>query len=217
LIAKRLNRQLGYCFPTDEELAERLEVSLRMIGRGMKALEDADLIERWTRVKRDKKREAIGRVRRIYLTLPNQANKQKPSERAKASGRLELKGQNQAGERPTVVQITPDRTTPDKEIRREKKRNGAVPEREDVPSLYRNDIAFLDTFDKTVMDMTDGKPIGAGEMERIVQQAFDQTTNSSKSFMPFHWNNLCDRRFNDPTAAEWFRQRAGQLIHRRPA
>lgn len=82
----------------------------------MNALNAAGLIERQTMVKRDHRGEAIGRLRRIHLTLPSQGG-----ERTEVNGQPEVNGQYQAGERTTVVRIYPDRTTPDKEIRREKK------------------------------------------------------------------------------------------------
>ncbi|MCX5579446.1 hypothetical protein [Kaistia terrae] len=63
--------------------------------------------------------------------------------------------------------------------------------------------------------MTDGRVIGAGEIGRIVQEAFDKTTGSSPLFMPFFWSDVCALRKND--TEEWFRRRAGQLIHRRAA
>lgn len=215
LLPGYVSREYGYAFPTDEQLAEIIKATPRTVGRGMNALDAAGLIERQTMVKRDEKGEAIGRLRRIYLTLPNQAGERTPSERAEVNGHPEVNGQNQAGERTTVVRIYPDRITPDKEIRREEKVSAYVPARENVPSPYRNDVEFLDTFDRIVMEMSDGKPIGAGEIERIVQGAFDRTTNSSDLFMPFHWRDVCALRSSD--TEHWFRRRAGQLIHRRAA
>lgn len=210
-----INREYGYAFPTNQDLARDIDCDQKTVKRGLADLENNELIERKTKLKRNDRGEVSGKVRRIYLTTPQviappfHPKGQSPKDQAEARGR------KRATEGPPVCPYIPDRTTLDKKIRREKKGISAVPVRKDVPSAYRNDTAFLDTFDETVMAMTDGQQIGAGEMERIVQQAFDQTTNSNDLFMPFHWNSLCDQRFNDPTAAGWFRQRTGQLIHRR--
>lgn len=215
LLPGYVSREYGYAFPTDEQLSETIKATPRTVGRGMNALHAAGLIERQTMVKRDEKGEAIGRLRRIFLTMPNQAGERTISERTEVNGQPDVNGQNRVGERTHVVRIYPDRTTPDKENRRERKVSSYVPAREDVPSPYRNDSDFLDAFDRIVMDLTDGKPIGAGETERIVQQAFDQTTDSSDLFMPFHWRDVCALRSSE--TANWFRQRTGQLIHRRAA
>ena len=152
--------------------------------------------------------KAIGRLRRIYLALPEVKGQE-------VKGQPEVKGQKTGGEGTPVCPNIRDRITPDKEIRRERKVSSYVPAREDVPSPYRNDPDFLDTFDRIVMGMTDGRPIGAGEIDRIVQQAFDQTTDSSDLFMPFHWRDV--RALRSPETEMWFRSRAGQLIHRRAA
>lgn len=208
LLPGYVSREHGYAFPTDELLAGIAKCSTRLIGKGMVALERARLIERQTIVRRDDKGEAAGRIRRIYLTLPEVNG-------TGVNGTPEVSGTNGVSERNTVFRIHPDRITPDKETRREKKVSAYVPARENVPSPYRNDPDFLETFDRTVMAMADGRPIGAGEIERIVHQAFDHTTNSSDRFMPFHWREVCALRSSE--TATWFRGRAGQLIHRRAA
>lgn len=203
-----VNREYGYAFPTDYDLARAIEKDVKTVKRGVAALDDAGLIDRQTMVKRDEKGEAVGRLRRIYLTLPEVKGQ-------KVKGQPEVKGQNPGGEGTPVCPNIPDRITPDKETRREKKVSAYVPARENVPSPYRNDPDFLETFDRTVMAMADGRPIGAGEIERIVHQAFDHTTNSSDRFMPFHWREVCALRSSE--TATWFRGRVGQLIHRRAA
>jgi hypothetical protein len=219
LLPAYVSREYGYAFPTDDQLAdiEKCNCSTRLIGKGMTALEKAELIERQTIVRRDEKGEAAGRIRRIYLTLPSERNTSTPEVNGtQVNGTPEVNGTNRVSERNTVFRIYPDRTTPDKRIRREEKQLGAyVPAREGEPVGFRGDPDFLDAFDKTVMEMTDGRPIGAGEINDIVQEAFDRTTDSNDLFMPFHWREVCGLRDSD--TANWFRRRTGQLIHRRAA
>ena len=85
----------------------------------------------------------------------------------------------------------------------------------DVPSAILNDTDFLDAFDHFFMEAIDGRPIGAGELESIVQLAFDQATDSDDMFMPFHWRDVLSLTKSD--TADWFIRRAGQLIHRKAA
>ncbi|TFF27526.1 hypothetical protein E3C22_03450 [Jiella endophytica] len=70
ILADHLNRQDLYCYPTDEQLAIKLQTSERNIGKGLRALDGFGYIERKTIPKRDENREVIGRVRSIYLTVP---------------------------------------------------------------------------------------------------------------------------------------------------
>lgn len=212
LLPSYVSREYGYAFPTDEQLAEIIKATSRTVGRGMNALDAAGLIERQTMMKRDQKGEAIGRLRRIFLTLPNQAG-----ERTEVNGQPdEVNGQKRASERTAVVRIYPDRTTPDNNnILGQRRVSAYVPPRDDDPPVYRGDIEFLDAFDWIVVELTDGKTINAGEIDRIVQQAFDQTTDSCNVFMPVHWSEICALRSSD--TADWFRRRTGQLIHKRAA
>lgn len=216
LLPGYVNREFGYAFPTDDQLAETIKATPRTVGRGMNALDAADLIERQTMVKRDDKGEAIGRLRRIYLTLPNRVGERTISERTEVNGHTEVNGPNRVGERTTVVRIYPDSNTPDKRTGSEERKVGAyVPAREGTPPIYGKDIEFLDTFDRLILEMTDGKVIGAGEIAKILQQAFDQTTDSSDLFMPVHWAEICALRSSE--TADWFFRRTAQLIHRRAA
>lgn len=210
-----VSREFGYAFPTDEQLAETIKVEPRTIGRGMKSLDNAGLIERQTMVKRDAKGEAIGRLRRIYLTLPKQAGERTTSERTEVNGHTDVNGQKQAGERTDVCPNILDSNTPDKKTRNENKVSTYVPTREGYPVGYEGDDDFLNAFDQNIMSMTDGKVIGAGEIERIIEEAFDRTTKSSDLFMPFYWRDVCALR--EPDTQNWFRQRTGRLIHRRAA
>ncbi|MCX5579445.1 hypothetical protein [Kaistia terrae] len=90
LLPAYVSREYGYAFPTDEQLAETIKATPRTVGRGMNALDTADLIERKTVVKRDDKGEAIGRLRRIFLTLPHQAGERTTSERTEVNGQAEV-------------------------------------------------------------------------------------------------------------------------------
>lgn len=219
ILPKFLNRDLGYAFPTDETLAEILKATPRTIGRGMLALEQAGLIQRETMVKRDDKGEASGRVRRIFLALPLGCERTifaREVNGHQVNGQPEVNGQNRASERTNVVRITSNKRTSDKKIHRHEKISVSAPAREGEPPVYRGDGDFLDAFDRAVVRMTDGKVIGAGEMERITQQAFDWTTDSSDLFMPVHWAQIVAPRRSSETA-DWFRRRVGQLVHRRAA
>ncbi|MDG3575714.1 hypothetical protein P7F60_04905 [Rhizobium sp. YJ-22] len=90
-----LNREYGYAFPTDDDLASAIGADQRTAKRGLGALDDACLIERTTLVKRDPKGEAIGKTRRIYLTLPDVKG-----QIGEVKGQIlpEVKGQNVKGQ-----------------------------------------------------------------------------------------------------------------------
>ncbi|SFJ57352.1 helix-turn-helix domain-containing protein [Aerobium aerolatum] len=210
LLPGYVSREYGYAFPTDEQLAEVINATPRTVGRGMKALDAAGLIERQTMVKRDEKGEAIGRLRRIYLTL-----RATPGERTEVNGQPEVNGQNRVGERTTVVRIYPDRTTPDNKSSIERKVSSYAPAREGYPTGYSGDDEFLDVFDRALIEIARLKPAISADLERLAQQAFDKTTDSSELFMPFHWRDVRALRSGD--TAEWFRRRADQLIDRRAA
>jgi hypothetical protein len=203
-----VSREFGYAFPTNEDLAKEIRKSEETAKRGLNSLADAHLIERQTMVKRDEKGEAIGKLRRIFLTLPEVKGQEVKGQP------VEVKGQKPQGEGSYGCSNIRDRITPDKEIRREKKVSAYVPPREGYPVGYSGDDDFLDTFDRIVIEVTHGKPIGAGEIATITQQAFD-ATDSSDLFMPFHWVDVCGLRTGQ--TAEWFRHRTGILIHRRAA
>jgi hypothetical protein len=127
----------------------------------------------------------------------------------------DVKVQKRVGEGAYGCTNIPDRITPDNSNGSGASKYSAVPAREGCPIGYTDDFDFLDAFDQTVVDMTDGREIGAGEIGTIVLEAFDKTTGSSPMFMPFFWSDVCKLRKND--TEEWFRRRAGQLIHRRAA
>ncbi len=205
-----VSREYGYAFPTDEQLADVIRATPRTVGRGMKALDAAGLIERQTMVKRDEKGEAIGRLRRIYLTLPAT-----PGERTEVNGQPEVNGQNPVGERTAVVRIYPDRTTPDNKISSDRKVSSYPPARESYPIGYSGDDDFLNAFDRSLIEAAAFKPIRSTELEPVVQQAFDKTTDSSELFMPFHWQDV--RALHSSDTAKWFIRRAGDLIDRRAA
>lgn len=211
-----VNREYGYAFPTDRDIAGDISADEKTAKRGLLALEGKGLIERDTKSKRNERGVIIGRLRRIYLTMPEGTVLPLRPKGQSPKGQPEPKGQKSSTEGTPVCPYIPDRTTPDNSIGSGRRRVGSyVPARENVPSPYRNDPDFLDTFDRIVMEVTDGKPIGAGEIDRIVQEAFDHTTDSSELFMPFHWRDVCALRTSE--TAEWFLRRTGQLIHRRAA
>lgn len=212
-----LSREFGYCFPTNEDLAKALNMSLETVKRGVKALVKAGLIESQLIPKRNEAGRMIGKLRRIYLTLPEAAEQVAPKGQDTEGSTPSPKGQKQPTEGSYGGAYILDKNTPDKD-------STVIPikvssyahARENVPSAYRNDTDFLDAFDRIVIDMTDGKEIGAGELDRIVQTAFDQTTDSNRDlFMPFHWRDMCRLRHTE--TANWFRQRTGHLIHRKAA
>ncbi|KAB2793665.1 hypothetical protein F9K96_00375 [Brucella anthropi] len=215
VLPKYLSREFGYCFPTDDDVADTLHTTARSINRGMVALETADLIERHTIVRRDQKGEAAGRLRRIYLTLPNRVGERTGSEQTEVNGQAEVNGPNRVGERTDVCPNKRDKYTPDNKNRSEAEVHVYVPVREGYPKGYSGDDDFLDAFDRTVMEMTDGRQIAAGEFETIIEQAFDRTTKSNDGFMPFYWVDVCALNSND--TQNWFRRRTGQIIHRRAA
>lgn len=215
VLPKYLSREYGYCFPTDIDLAETINTTARSVGRGMASLEEAKLIERQTIVRRDQKGEAAGRLRRIYLTIPIRVGERTGSERTEVNGHSEVNGPIRVGERTDVCPNKRDKYTPDNKNRSDEEVHVYVPAREGYPKGYINDDEFLDVFDKTIMDMTDGRQIGAGEIEQIIEQAFNRTTDSDDKFMPFHWVDVCG--LNSSETQNWFRSRTGQIIHRRAA
>lgn len=211
-----VNREYGYAFPTDRDLANDITADETTVKRGLRALDEKGLIERNTYSKRNETGNVVGKVRRIYLTKPEGAVLPFTPKGQSPKGQASPKGQKRATEGSYGVPYIPDRTTPDKVTGSgERKLGSYVPARENCPVGYRNDDDFLDAFDRFLIEATDGKPIGAGEIERIVQQVFDRTTDSSDMFMPFHWRDVLG--LTDGSTAEWFIRRAGQLIHRRKA
>ncbi|MBB3410681.1 hypothetical protein FHT87_004613 [Rhizobium sp. BK316] len=237
-----LNRDLGYAFPTDEQLAEAIGGDVKTAKRGLSFLEDAGALERVTQPKRDDKGVVVGKLRRIYLTSPDIAKQPEPKGQDEAAGQSpkghlpkgqpEPKGQKRSTEGTPVCPYIPDSNTPDKDsacpwedvggyargsetVPSAAARNVPSVPRHFVPSAYREDLEFLNTFDEIVVEMTDGKTIAAGAMDRIVQQAFDKTTDGNDLFMPFHWRDVCALRSRE--TEDWFRQRVGQVIHRKAA
>lgn len=206
-----VSREYGYAFPTDEQLAAIAKCSTRLIGKGLGAMEEKGLIERQTIVRRDAKGEAAGRMRRIYLTMPGERNTLPEVNGTQVNGTPEVNGTKRASERNTEFRIYPDKITPDK-VRNDHGKLGAMPAWQTVPSVYRKDPDFLEAFDRQLVAAIDGRAIGAGELESIVQRAFDAATDSRGDFMPVHWPETC--RDHEHNVANAFRQRAGQLIHR---
>jgi hypothetical protein len=215
VLPKYLSREYGYCFPTDIDLAETINTTARSIGRGMVALEECGLIDRKTIVRRDQKGEAAGRVRRIYLTLPNRVGERTGSERTEVNGQSEVNGQNRVGERTDVCPNILDSNTPDKKIRYEEEVHVYVPAREGLPPIYGNDLPFLEAFDRAIMELTDGKEIAAGELEHLLEQSFYSATKSDADNPPIYWSDICALR--QPETQTWFRRRAGQLVYRKKA
>ena len=235
-----LSREFGYCFPTDEDLAKEIGANPKTVKRGLSALEASDLIERITKTKRDDKGEAIGKLRRIYLTLPDGARKPAAAPKGegtlppevkgqKVKGQVEVKGQKRVCEGTPVCPNIPDQDTLDQEIRsgeerfsstrtgaREREVKGQVrtnPYRQ--PGSWGDDVDFLEAFDSFVIELTGGEEIRAGEIEKTIEEAFDRATRSSDDFMPVYWRDIVALRTGQ--TADWFRWRAAQFIHLREA
>jgi hypothetical protein len=228
-----VSREFGYAFPTDDDLAGTMKMTPRTIGRGMNALDEAGLIERVTRVKRDERGEAIGRQRRIFLTMPKaEVNGQKSAEvnGQEVNGQPEVNGQKWRCERTDVCPNIPDHITPDQETGRDERKvsvyaravpsAGRSPARPTnrpapknpypYPKSWGTDGEFLAVFDRLVVEFTSDGDVGAGEIDRITGKAFDQATRE-RGDMPFFWSEVPHIR--DSTMADWFRFRAGTLIH----
>jgi hypothetical protein len=199
-----VSREYGYAFVTDEELTSSIGASNASTAkRGLIALDSAGLLERKTIVKRDAKGEAVGRLRRIYLTLPEvkvQEVKVQP----------EVKVQKRGGEGAYGCTNIPDRTTPDIDSN-ENKVSFYANTREAYPLGYAGDDDFLDAFDRALVEQV--KARGAHELfSKALEQAFDHTTDSSEMFMPFHWRDVC--ALNSDETRNWFVRRAEQLSER---
>ena len=211
-----VSREYGYAYPTDEKLAETLNCLVRTVRKGVLALNKAGLIERETTFKRSSTNEAGGRNRRIFLALPSD----RPT--PEVIGPAEVIGPNEVSDRPTVGRISLT-TTPDTENRGndvEVVQSVPTPAREGHAGIYHGDDEFLDAFDRQVVALTSGRPIGAGEISGIVQRAFDQATASDiDAFMPLDWASVQrNTKQADRSAAlrwrvteDWFHRRAGQL------
>ncbi len=239
-----LNRSDRYCYPTDEQLATKLDTSTRNIGKGMKALEAAGFIERETIVRRDQKREAAGKLRRIFLTLPELAGGERNTSPdvngTEVNGTPEVNGTVRVGERnssgrcerndgvPNTSDSTPDKDTSDNSRGRDESKVGVYARKAEPkgqvksrpnpypsPGSWGDDVDFLAAFDRFVVELIGDGEIGAGELERITQEAFDKATDSDEMFMPVHWRDLCALRTG--THAEWFRYRASSFAHGRAA
>jgi DNA-binding MarR family transcriptional regulator len=211
-----VNREYGYAFPTDRDLADDIAADETTVKRGLRALEGKGLIERETKAKRNDSGVVVGRVRRIYLTAPERTVMPFQPKGHSPKGQAQPKGQKRATEGSYGCPYIPDRTTPDKEIGSGEGNLGAyVPAREGCPVGYSGDDDFLDTFDRILIETAGFMPIGPAEIDLIVQRAFDKTTDSSALFMPFHWKDV--RALRSGNTAEWFRRRTGQLIDRRAA
>lgn len=217
-----VSREFGYAFPTDEQLATDIQKDVKTAKRGIAALDEAHLIEREIKPKIGERGKVVGKWRRIYLCIPSNATapaRPKGQNEAEPKGHLPKgqvspKGQKTTTEGTYGCPYIPDTYTPDKDSGSGIKTvTLSLYARENVPSAYANDNEFLDTFDRIVIEMTEGKEIGAGEMSKICETAFNWTTDSSDMFMPFHWSDVCMLRSKE--TEQWFYQRVGQLVYRR--
>lgn len=212
-----VNRERGCAWPTDEQLAEKIGCCVRAIGKGLLALDQSDLIERETVFRKGATREADGRQRLIRLTLPTE----RPTLGKGVNGPVQVNGPNQSSERPTVGRIYVTDTPDSKEVATNVEITicapacmtpGQTPARKGLAGVYHGDTAFLDAFDREVVEATDRRMIGAGEIGAIVRAAFDKATLSDPTFMPFDWESVL--RLQSKATGGWFIDRAGQLINR---
>jgi hypothetical protein len=167
----------------------------------MTDLDRAGLIDRQTRPKRDEKNEVIGLERRIYLTVPEV--KGHPRD---VKGQRNSEGTKGQGEGPYGVPI----------FRTDSlgcKKDSSTHAREIVPSPFTGDVAFVDAFDRALIEQTGGKL--PGDVQRATQEAFDAATAADGDFMPFFWESVCSLSSND--AKDWFVGRARGLLIGRAA
>jgi hypothetical protein len=222
-----VSRELGYAFPTDEQLAEKLNCLVRTVRKGMLALARAGLIERETTFKRSSTNEAGGRNRRIFLALPSDRPTPEVIGPSTVIGPAEVIGPKRVSDRPTVGRIsltyTPDADFAGNDV--EVAHSVRMPAREGNAGVYHGDVEFLDAFDQEIIKATSGRQIGAGEIAGIVGQAFDNATASDPMFMPFHWQSVVhgSKQPNRSAALrwkateDWFHRRAGELFLLRSA
>lgn len=223
VLPDRVNRDYGYAFPTDRQIAIDIEKDEKTAKRGLAALAKAGLIERVIRPKFGEGGKISGKTRRIFLCLPTEgtfSQKPKGQNDDKPKGHLpkghnEPKGQNRETEGTYGCPYIPDSNTPDKEIRSEEEVHVYVPAREGLPPIYGNDLPFLEAFDRAIIELTDNKDIAAGELEHLLEQSFYSATKSDADNPPIYWSDICALR--QPETQTWFRRRAGQLIYRKKA
>ncbi|WP_107341499.1 hypothetical protein [Agrobacterium pusense] len=216
VLPKYVSRDFGYAFPTDEQIAADIEKDLKTAKRGIAALDEAKLIEREIKPRFGDGGKVTGKLRRIYLCLPDRSSGQSRPKGHYPKGQVSPKGQKRATEGTDGCPYIPDTHTPDiKTSSGIETSTVSLYARENVPSAYANDNDFLDEFDRNVIAMTKEREIAAGEMSRICEIAFNQTTDSSDMFMPFHWADVCTLRSKE--TEQWFYQRVGQLIFQRRA
>lgn len=79
---------------------------------------------------------------------------------------------------------------------------------------WGSDTEFLATFDRLVLEKSQ-HGVGAGEIRRICEEAFDETTRSSGDFMPVFWSDIVEVRTNN--RVDWWLFRTSTLVHRREA
>jgi len=131
-----VNREYGYAFPKDSDLARDITADQKTAKRGLVALENKGLIERLTKAKRNERGAVIGRLRRIYLTMPEGTVLPFQPKGQLPKGQVSPKGQKQATEGTDGCPNIPDIDTPDKEIRSGRKELGSVPARDGCPVGY---------------------------------------------------------------------------------
>lgn len=117
-----VNREYGFAFPTDEDIAKEIGKSRETVKRGLDALREFHLIERVTLPKRDRRGVVVGKVRRIYLTIPEQNFQPSPKGQLAGSpkgqppkGQPSPKGQFWPTEGSYGGANIPDSNTPDKD------------------------------------------------------------------------------------------------------
>lgn len=116
-----INREMGFAFPTDEDLAAAIGANEKTAKRGLGSLGEFHLIDRVTNAKRDKRGVVIGRVRRIYLTLPAPKGQLDLEPKGHSpKGQAQPKGQNSAAEGTDGCPNILDRYTLDKDSAYEK-------------------------------------------------------------------------------------------------
>lgn len=67
-----VNREFGYAFPTDEQLASEIKADAKTAKRGLAALDKANLIDRVVQSKIGLHGKVTGKSRRIFLCFPTE-------------------------------------------------------------------------------------------------------------------------------------------------
>lgn len=108
-----VNREYGYAFPSDDDLANSIAAVAKTVKRGLSALDSAGLIDRETKAKRDASGVVIGKARSFYLTLTEGTVSAIPPKGQLPRGQVSPKGQKPSTEGAYGCTNIPDRTTPD--------------------------------------------------------------------------------------------------------